>query len=261
MPSKSATRHVVTGDPRREKIIRWSIGGAVAMVCIAVIAVAVVARNITEPEMTAAAPGGAIVADAALPQGVRPAGDAYAFAVPYGANEQAPVLELWEDFQCPGCGQLESLRGDALKDAAEAGDVRLMLRPTAFLDPRLGNTASAQAIAAWGCAIDQGKTREFHGAVFAAQPTTEGTGWTQADLLEFGRQAGVNDPAAFTSCVKDARYADWATNATQTFYDAEISGTPSGILSGTPIETSTLIDPDAFSAALAAAREAGPATP
>jgi hypothetical protein len=49
---------------------------------------------------------------APVPKGVFPAGDPNEYGVPYGtAGADAPVLEIWEDFQCPACGALEKANG------------------------------------------------------------------------------------------------------------------------------------------------------
>jgi protein-disulfide isomerase len=165
--------------------------------------------------------------------------------VPVGsAPDTAPLLELWEDFQCPACGSLEELNGAGIQSLGTDGKVRLVWRPTAFLDNNLGTTSSAAAINAWGCAIDAGKTVEYHDAIFANQPTTEGEGWTNEQFVAFAEQSGITGVPLeqFNDCLTSNRYLGWAANSTQAFYDAKVEGTPRGVLNGTPIDGAQLAD-------------------
>ncbi len=114
----------------------------------------------------------------------------------------------------PGCAQLEATMGDQIEQLAEAGKVNLVWRPATFLDPHFASVSpnpnsSQRAAAAWGCAIDAGKSAEYHKTVFANQPATEGDGWTDEQLLEFGKQAGLTGEAytTFETCFNDKTYA------------------------------------------------------
>ena len=79
-----------------------------------------------------------------LPKGAFEASSKYAYGIPYGTNPKAPVMELWEDFQCPACGAFEKASSAKVLELADAGKVRLLLRPTLFLDNNLEakNTAA-----------------------------------------------------------------------------------------------------------------------
>lgn len=238
------------GERRRERTVRIVGAATVVAVVVAIIGVAVFARSqegsvagvtVVEPDPTAAIPAGVFAADSEWP-----------FGVPYGTgSDSVPVLEVWEDFQCPACGSLEQANGDGIKELAEQGVVRLIYRPTHFLDRNLGNDSSNRAIAAWGCAIDAGKTAEFHRTVFANQPE-EGVGYTQEQLIAFGEQSGITgaDLETFTACVNDETYRAWAANSTEEFYNAQVPGTPLGKINGVDIENTVLADKAALLAAI-----------
>jgi protein-disulfide isomerase len=184
------------------------------------------------------------------------ADSAHPYGVPYGTGaEVAPVLELWEDFQCPACGALEQVNGAGIAELAETGKVQLVWRPTHFLDANLGNDASSRAIAAWGCAIDAGRVREFHDLVYVNQPADEGLGYTQDQLVSFGEQSGIagSDLETFTTCVREGTYRAWAANSNEEFQNAAIQGTPFGLLDGVVVENATLADRAALEAAVAQA--------
>lgn len=234
-----------SAEKRRERTIRIAGAATVVAVVVAIIGVAIVARNADPTAGGPADPVAAADPAAKVPAGTLPAGDEHAFGVVYGSAD-GPTLAIWEDFQCPACGALEEANGAGLAKLADEGKVRLVWRPTAFLDRNLGNDSSQRAIAAWGCAIDQGKAREFHDLVYANQPETEGTGWTDSELTGFAESVGVADIPAFEQCVADRTYLAWAANSTQAFYDGNVQGTPFGTLDGVEVPTPTLADPVAL---------------
>jgi len=202
--------------------------------------------------------------NAPVPTGVVSTGEnAWAVPVPGTAPETAPLLQVWEDPQCPACAAMEAANGAGIVELATSGKARVFWRPTAFLDaslakPNAANNAansSHRAIAAWGCAIDAGKSVEFHQLMFANQPEPEGTGWTEAALIDLGQQAGVSGDAltTYTSCVQSNTYLAWAANSLQAFGEGGIQQTPTGILDGTALDNSVLADKAKLDAAVAEA--------
>ena len=207
---------------RRDNRIRLIGGLAVLVVVGAIFGGVYVSRSNTS---AANAPD----ANAALPVGV----DKDTFGVPYGsAGADKPQLQLWEDFQCPGCARLEKDNGTGITALADTGAMRLLWRPTTFLDAKLNNDASLRATAAWGCAIDAGKAKQYHSLVFANQPAQEGAGYTDALLLDLGKQAGISGAAltTFNSCVAARTYNKWTQNSYEMFNSEAVPGTPAGYL-------------------------------
>ena len=242
------------GEKRRERMVRIVGAITVVVVVVGIIGVAVVARN--SESSSATDPTASADPNAALPATVLPAGDPQEFGVPYGTGTaDVPLLEIWEDFQCPACASVEEANGDGIASLAEAGTVRLVWRPATFLDNNLGNDASARALAAWGCAIDAGKAREYHDLVFSSQPEVEGDGFTDEQILAFGAEAGITgaDLETYTTCVADKTYAGWVANASAAFYSNSIPGTPLAKIDGVELPTEQLVDPVALEAAIAAA--------
>ena len=250
-------------EKRRERTVR--IVGAIGVI---VVVVVIIGLAVVVPRMSGSSDGGGATPlpspnpSAAVPTGVFDATGEVPWGVPVGtAPATAPLLAIWEDFQCPACGALEETNGAAIQGLAQDGKVRLVWRPTTFLDNNLGNQASAFAVSAWGCAIDAGKTTEYHDTLYSNQPTTEGEGWTQEQLIQFGEQAGISGAPldTFRQCVNDNTYLGWAVNSTQAFFDANVQGTPYGTLNGQPIETKVLADPAALEKAIADAAAGVPA--
>ncbi len=225
---------------RRDQRVRL-IGGIAIVVVVALI----VGIGIYGSRKNAAA--GGVVADATIPTTVLGADDTNAWGVPAQPKVSAkPTLAIWEDFQCPSCGALEKSNGAAILKLATDGKVNLVWRPTTFLDPRFvtgpNPNSSHRATMAWGCAIDAGKADAFHSTVFANQPQTEGDGWSDAQLLNFGKLAGISGDAytKFETCFNDKKYDQWVTNSYQTFQDNGVPGTPTALLNGTEVPAATL---------------------
>lgn len=238
-------------EKRRERMVRIIGGAAVVMVMAAIIGVAVYASSSNSSSDASGSTSGIVQPDpeAALPLGVLAADSATPFGVPYGnGGADVPVLELWEDFQCPACGALEEANGAGIEQLAEDGLVQLVYRPTAFLDANLGNDSSHRAVAAWGCAIDVGKTLEFHNSVYANQPVEEGVGFTDEEFVSFASDSdfGDADLATFSQCLTEGTYLAWAANSNREFSTSEIGGTPAGFLNGVAVDPEVLRDPVAL---------------
>lgn len=236
-------------ERRRERLVRIVGAVVVVVVVVGIVAVALIARNSDSSSTVAAEP--TVNPDAVLPTGVLGPDSDHPFGVPYGtAGADAPVLEVWEDVQCPACAAVEQANGAGIAALAEEGTVQLIWRPATFLDrvneggdPSVANSSS-RGTAAWGCAMDAGKTREFHDALYANHPEVEGDGWTDEQLVGIAEQVGISgaDLETFTTCVADGTYLDWATSSGATFTASGIGGTPFGLLDGVEVPTPTLAD-------------------
>ena len=241
----AARAEQVAREKRRERTVRIVGAIGVVVVVVLIIGLAVVVPRLSGDDSGGGTPMPQPDPNAAIPTSVYGADGIAPWGVPVGtAPDTAPVLELWEDFQCPACGSLEELNGAGIQSLATQGKVRLIWRPTAFLDNNLGNTSSAAAINAWGCAIDAGKTVEYHDAIFANQPETEGAGYTNELFVRLAEEVGITGVPLeqFNDCLTSNRYLGWAANSTQAFYDAKVEGTPRGVLNGTPLEGAQLAD-------------------
>lgn len=214
-------------EKRRDRAVRLAIAGVVLLV-LAGIAGAVFWSTNSEP---------AIDADAPLPAGVA----SVSSGAPVGTAEK-PVLDVYEDFQCPACRSLEEQIGSTLDQLATDGKLRINYHPMNFLDANLGNDSSTLAGSAFGCAIDAGKTAEYHRIVFANQPEAEGTGYTKEQLKDWGAAVGISGPAldTFNSCVDNITYAGWVNASNAAASESGVRSTPTLILDGEPVDLSNL---------------------
>jgi protein-disulfide isomerase len=242
----AARAEAVKAEKARQRRTSALIGLGL-LVLIGLIVGAVVYNNSQAPAATASITLPAPDPAAALPKSVLPSTDATAYGVPYGsASAKVSTVQVWEDFQCPFCGQFEATQAPGLQKLAADGKIFLVYRPTVFLDSKFpqSNQSSARATRAWGCAIDGGVGEKYHNTVFANQPPPdkEGTGYTDAQLLQFGKDAGLDGATydTFASCVTNNTYLGWVSNSQQAFKDNAIPGTPTVLLDGKELPASVV---------------------
>jgi len=170
----------------------------VALAVLAAVAVVVAAVVISQQGSTAATE---IDQQAAVPTGVQaPSGGA-----PVGDDDAPVVLDEWIDFSCPACAAFAQALGPTIQDLADSGDLRVVYHPLSFI-----NEGSKSAANAFGCAVDEGQTSQYYDALFANQPP-ESQSVTDSELIELGRQVGIDSPD-FDACVNDGGFAAWVNN-------------------------------------------------
>lgn len=155
-----------------------------------------------------------------------------------------PSVDVWEDFQCPYCKHFEAAQGEKLEKLAAAGKITLTYHIVSFLDRPLNNTASSDAANAAFCAADQKYFVDFHNTIYANQPEKEGAGYTQQQLLDWGKKVGMDGDtySTFESCVKSNKYKTDVTATTATMQSAGVTGTPSVLVDGKKLDENTMSD-------------------
>lgn len=250
----AARQEAAALEQKRQRKIRIIGGLVVVAVMAALIAIPVLSNK-----------DAVIPADAALPTGVTP--DTYgvkvgsAWSAPDADN--IPILQIWEDFQCPACARFEEASGATIQALIDAGKVRVEYRPTIFLDRNLlstntaaGNPNSSQRAAmAFGCSVDAGAEESYHLGIFAAQPVQEGSGFSTETLISVAESSGItgDELDTFTECLTSEKYAGWVANSYAAFDAEGVTSTPTGILNGTVLSGDVLFDPVQLTAAIEAA--------
>ena len=250
----TARQEAAAIEQKRQRKIRIIGGLVVVVVMAALIAIPLLSNK-----------DAVIPSDSALPKGVT----SDTFGVKVGsawaaANaDKIPVLQLWEDFQCPACARFEEASGAAIQGLIDAGKVRVEFRPTIFLDKNLvsSNTAagnpnsSKRATMAFGCAVDADAADKFHAGVFANQPAEEGSGFSTDTLISIAESSGISGDAltTFKDCLSSEKYAGWVANSYAAFDSEGVSSTPTGVLNGEVLTGDVLFDPAQLTAAIEAA--------
>jgi protein-disulfide isomerase len=144
-------------------------------------------------------------------------------------------VEAFIDFLCPYCKKFELSAAEALAKLVRDGQAVLAYHPMNFLDEASTTNYSTRAAAASACAADQGSHfMEYAHALFAAQPPEGGPGLSDTDLIELGREVGL-DAASLSACVSAGGYLDWPPYVTARAIAAGVSATPTVLVAGEPV--------------------------
>jgi protein-disulfide isomerase len=254
-PKTKGTKPATSRQAKVEAVRAGAGSGAnkivVATVVIVVAIIAVVAGVIisTRGDDAPAAGGGA------LPPGVSAMGAGYPAFADVTPDAGAPTVDLYEDFQCPACAQFESLVGSTVTGLAAEGKIKLVYHVKNFLDDNLGNDSSTRAANAAFCAADAGRFQEFHDQVFPGQPAQEGAGFTDAQLTEFAKAAGIEGEAltTWTSCLTSGRYDAYVDSVEAKSFEDGVRGTPTVRIDGEEQELNAIVSPEGFTQAVEAA--------
>ncbi len=248
----AAARAAAEAEQRRRDNLIRIVGGLVILVLVAGIIFFAVKGS--QKNNNAGGNGGAgttIVTDAAIPTGTLDAQSANPWGVPVNSAAGKPTLAIWEDFQCPICANFDKAAASSLEKWASDGTINLVWRVATFLDDRFASTSpnpysSYRAGMAYGCAIDAKQGEPYRTVVFNNQPATEGDGWSNQQLLDFGKQAGITGDAysTFESCFNDSKYGQWVTNSSVTFTNEQVPGTPTLYLNGKEVPSSAFTNKD-----------------
>jgi protein-disulfide isomerase len=176
---------------------------------------------------------------AQFPAGATPDGDGIVLG-------KGPVtVEAYVDFLCPYCRQFELGAGPALDELVSQGRISLVYHPMSFLDEASTTRYSSRAAAAAGCAADQGRFAQYARQLYTHQPPEGGAGLPDAQLVELGAGAGL-DQQALAACVQAGRYLDWAPYITRTAEARGVQATPTVLVNGTEVNP----DPRAIESAV-----------
>lgn len=223
---KSASHDLNGGD----NFTRWLVAGMVGLVLIVAVAFSLFS-NRTDTAAT-------------LPSTVKQS-DGYGISFNSGIK---PIVDIWEDFQCPVCKNFESVIGDYLNQLIVEKKVNVIFHTLSFIGDESILAANAAA-----CASDEDKFLPFHALLYQTQSAKENTGlWNANTLLELGNQVGATSEK-FTSCVNKGTYAAWVSNVASDGAKKNVNSTPTVFINGVEIDRKTqYFDLAAFKAALVA---------
>ncbi len=157
---------------------------------------------------------------------------------PNKARQGAVTVVVYQDYQCPFCKLFEQAFSSKLEAAANAGTIQLEYRTMTFLDANLRNDASTRAAVGAACADNAGVYLDYHDAVYANQPTSEGAGYSD-DLLrvQIPTQIGLSGDklAGFQKCYDTKATLQFVNSVDQAAGRAGITSTPTYVIGGTDV--------------------------
>ncbi|WP_017573552.1 DsbA family protein [Nocardiopsis halotolerans] len=100
---------------------------------------------------------------------------------------EAPVVEVYVDYQCPACRQFELLNSGVLKENAAQGEAIVHYRPVSIFaqQPVPVSSNSLRAGAAARAAADHDRFVQYTDILFQNQPTERTVGFTVDELKEW----------------------------------------------------------------------------
>jgi protein-disulfide isomerase len=156
---------------------------------------------------------------------------------------KTPVLDVYEDFQCPVCDMFEKANGASVQKLARQGQVRVIYHPfTIFLGEQPAQDNSVRAWAAAQC-VPAGSWMRYHNLLYSNQPDERAqNGFPVSLLLALGAKIGLTS-TSFTHCVSAQTYAPQAVPLSQQVIKGGIDSTPTVKLNGQAIGLATLEQP------------------
>lgn len=139
----------------------------------------------------------------------------------------APVLELYEDFECPVCKELHGRVDATIERLAREGKVKVVYHPVTIFRDEPSRSNSVRAAAAARC-VPEANWLAFRDELYAMQPTPHGvaSGFTVEELVAAVRKAGAPGAA---QCVASQAYAEEHLLESA---KVTIQGTPTVVLNG-----------------------------
>jgi protein-disulfide isomerase len=152
---------------------------------------------------------------------------------------ERPLLEVYEDYQCPVCQEFERGNGKAAREAALRGEFALLIHPmTIFRDSPMHEN-SHRALTASLCVTDPEQWLAYHDALYTTQPSeTQNGGFAVRDLMVLAEKAGVRQ-AGFAACLSSKDTSDKAERLSMTALAQGVQGTPTVRYNGQDVDWST----------------------
>jgi protein-disulfide isomerase/uncharacterized membrane protein YphA (DoxX/SURF4 family) len=173
------------------------------------------------------------------------------------------TVDFFEDFQCPTCNTLEQSVGSDVAAQIAAGRIQAKYHMMSFLDSASnGNRYSSRAANAALCASDVSVAdfQKFHAILYGKdskgqnnQPAENSNGRTDAQLLDYGKQAGIkgDDLTTFQSCVTGQLHKALVSAITDNASRRGVNATPTVFVNGKQLKTANKASLDTAIAAIA----------
>lgn len=225
-------------EAKRARTMRiLGIAAAVlALVIVAVVATVVVNNNKTKSAAVGAA-------------GTPPHANADKSGIivnPGKAKDGAPVLQVYQDYQCPVCKQAEAQLGPLITPLAESGEIQVEYRTMNFMDTNLGNDSSTKAAIGAACADTAGIYKSYHDEIFANQPQQEVKGtdaYPDALLREtIPTKLGLSGQTLtdFQACYDTKATGDYIKGTNEKAAQAGVDATPKYRVNGKDLDMQSI---------------------
>lgn len=146
-------------------------------------------------------------------------------------KENAPVtIQEYADFQCPICGQANTVMRQLAPQYIDTGKAKLEFHYFAFI-----GAESQWAAEAAECATDQSKFWEYSDYVYKHQAGENQGAFSRANLKAFAGAVGL-DMAAFNACFDGSKYTELVKRETEEGRSRGVRATPTFFIGGQKYE-------------------------
>jgi protein-disulfide isomerase len=177
----------------------------------------------------------------------------------------APVtLDLYEDFNCPICGQFEKAFGSSITDMIHQNKIAVRYHMLSFIDDHNGGTYSHRSSGAFAAADTYGTPEQalaLHSALYANQPDeSSSTGLPNTKIISLASDAGITSQQ-FVDAVTKNSFASWVQRVADDGSKAGVTGTPTIYVNEKQVQLQSLanaqgqLDPTKLAQAVAAAQK------
>ncbi|GAA4226427.1 protein-disulfide isomerase [Streptosporangium album] len=160
---------------------------------------------------------------------------------------EKPVLDVYEDFQCPACKALEETSGATIKNLAAEGRAKVVYHSITIFPQEMNKGVtranSVRAGAASRCIPGGAPWAKYHDRLFKEQPSETVEGFKIEDLVAWGKDAGVTTPGFDTCVTKQEKAAQHIEYSTKVLESAKLKGTPTLKLNGTEVDNDVAFKP------------------
>ncbi|MEU7854853.1 thioredoxin domain-containing protein [Nonomuraea sp. NPDC049141] len=154
-----------------------------------------------------------------------------------------PVIDIYEDFQCPACKQMEEVSGSTFRNLAAEGLAKVVYHPITIFstEPTKGNSVRAGAAAR--CLTDGKQWLAFHDLLYKNQPSETVEGFKTDQLVTWAKSAGAT-AAGIDTCITGQKNAqaqlDYSAKVNK---EQKLQGTPTVKLNGTAMDNNVVFTP------------------
>lgn len=228
-----ARQQAEAASQARSRRIITVVAALVALLIVVTVVVVVVQKKQAEEQQQTGN------AEQLIPANVNAAGNAMVF--PGNGDENDPLVTVYADYQCPGCGTASKSIDLLLEQLAEEGEIRLEYHMLHGLDRALGTDHSQRALLAATCAGVTDNFPAYNHQVFDNQPEREGDGWTDEQLtVDFPAAISMSpeDLTTFQTCYRTRQTLDFITTM-QTTMPRYVESTPSFVVNDQVMQLTT----------------------
>jgi len=142
------------------------------------------------------------------------------------------VVEIYVDFMCPVCKELETNTNPMLMKFVQQNRIRLIWHPVTYHNGASSPVGySERAASSVACAGDYGKAYPYGDALLYYLPAGGGPGLSDDQLIDIAGNAGIITPA-FAQCVRTKKYAAWVNQGTQAAVKRGVTLVPTMFVNG-----------------------------